>query len=245
MSKDAYYIKHDCNSRRDIKIMAMLSEYGMAGYGMYWTIVEIMREQNNYKLKKNKFLFAVLSKDLMCTPKESEKFIKSCIEDYDLLVDSEDYIYSESLLRRMEKLDELKAKRSAAGKWDRSKKEKNKPKDEDPFPIDDKPSKTDTLVEDFLKLFNDIKRQHKPSNFKPTETLTSPARKNLKIIKKNYTFQDIEIATNAMFKNQWAKESGNQTPTHLLVEKNFERYMEKGGTRVASTNKNNNPISYG
>ena len=48
MSKDAYYFPHDSNARHDPKIVAMTAVYGMAGYGYYWAIIEILREQKDY-----------------------------------------------------------------------------------------------------------------------------------------------------------------------------------------------------
>ena len=48
--KEAYYFSHDANARNDIKIKAMMSRYGYEGYGMYWAIVEMLRETKDYEL---------------------------------------------------------------------------------------------------------------------------------------------------------------------------------------------------
>lgn len=244
MSKDAYYIKHDCNSRRDIKIMAMLAEWGMAGYGMYWTLVEIMREQAEYKLQKSKFLYKVLAKDMMCQEVDSERFVKNCIEDFELLEEDETYIYSPSLIRRMQKLDDIRASRSAAGKKG-GRGNKKKVVEDDPFPLEVKPEKKDDVVDTFLEMFNRIKKHYKPMNFKPTETLTRNAKKNLKIIIKKYDLNQMENATKEMFNNKWAKDTGNQTPTHLLVESNFERYLERAAQNTTTQTQISKPIKYG
>ena len=42
MAKDAYYFSHDANARLDPKNQAMICKYGMAGYGMYWIIIEML-----------------------------------------------------------------------------------------------------------------------------------------------------------------------------------------------------------
>lgn len=46
--KDAYFFSHDCNARNDPKILALRSVYGAEGYGVYFMLVEILREQPEY-----------------------------------------------------------------------------------------------------------------------------------------------------------------------------------------------------
>ena len=46
--KDAYYFPHDCNARNDPKILALRSVFGAEGYGVYWMLIEILREQPDY-----------------------------------------------------------------------------------------------------------------------------------------------------------------------------------------------------
>ena len=50
MSKDAYYFSHDSNARNDQRIMKIRMKYGIEGYGIYFGIIEILREQTDYKL---------------------------------------------------------------------------------------------------------------------------------------------------------------------------------------------------
>ena len=83
--KDAYYFSHDSNARNDEKIMAMRSVYGVAGYGMYFMIIEILREQANYKLKDGKYICNTLAMQMQCTEKEVKKFIDDCCEEFQLL----------------------------------------------------------------------------------------------------------------------------------------------------------------
>ena len=47
--KDAYFFSHDCNARNDPKILALRSVYGAEGYGVYFMLVEILREQPEYQ----------------------------------------------------------------------------------------------------------------------------------------------------------------------------------------------------
>ena len=65
MSKDAYYFSHDANARRDPRIAQMMSVYGFEGYGWYWALVEMMREQAQYKLDiSGKYFYHGLSNEL-------------------------------------------------------------------------------------------------------------------------------------------------------------------------------------
>ena len=68
--KDAYYFSHDSNARNDEKIMAMRSVYGLPGYAMYFMIVEILREQSNYKIKDGKYKFDIISLQRFETPSQ-------------------------------------------------------------------------------------------------------------------------------------------------------------------------------
>ena len=115
MSKDAYYFSHDSNARNDQRLMMVRMKYGMEGYGIYFGIIEILREQSNYYLYKNEF--TTIAYDL----RVDEAIIEDIILNYGLFViDGVEYpsetFHSKSLSRRMEKLDLIKQKRAEAGR---------------------------------------------------------------------------------------------------------------------------------
>lgn len=114
MVKDAYYFSHDCNARNDPKILAIISRYGMEGYGRYWVLIEMLREQSNYKLMANAWLWDSVAMAMKCEANAAEKFVNDCIELGLLILD--DFLYSPSLLRRMETFESTKKSRSDAGK---------------------------------------------------------------------------------------------------------------------------------
>ena len=163
--KDAYYFSHDANARRDPKIMSMTCDYGMEGYGLYWVIIEILREQDGYVLKKDKNLYKLLSRETGIDPEKIENFIgKCCDEDeYDLLVDDGESIYSISLLTRMQKADAIRVKRKIAAdkRWAKGGKNKSNPPAVPPKPKTPKKPKveelkpTKTLYMDFVYLENE------------------------------------------------------------------------------------------
>ena len=49
MEKDAYYFPHFSNARHDRKIKRLRKELGAEGYGIYFMILEILREQTGFK----------------------------------------------------------------------------------------------------------------------------------------------------------------------------------------------------
>lgn len=49
MKKDAYYFPHDSNAKDDPKCMMLIEQLGLEGYGIFWVLVETLRDQPNYK----------------------------------------------------------------------------------------------------------------------------------------------------------------------------------------------------
>lgn len=118
--KDAYYFSHDSNARYDPKILSMISVYGMAGYGWYWVIIEILREQENYKFKIVKeHSYNAIAMQMQCDCNATKKFIDDCIKEFELFVSDGEFFWSESLLNRMEILANKRQKmqENAAKRW--------------------------------------------------------------------------------------------------------------------------------
>jgi hypothetical protein len=110
-SKDSYYFPHDYNARNDNKIISVRMKYGAAGYGVYFMLIEKLRESADYKCVKD---YNTIAFDL----RVDASIVKSIVEDFGLFAftESGECFYSESLLQRMIPLDNLRKKRSKAGK---------------------------------------------------------------------------------------------------------------------------------
>lgn len=127
MTKEAFYFPHDSNARSDPKIMQMLSVYKSEGYGWYWMLIEMMREQENYKLPiKGKYTINAYAKELDADAKLLQDFINDCISEFTcngegLFCHDDNYLWSESLLRRMKIKEEKQeaARRAAFIRWDK------------------------------------------------------------------------------------------------------------------------------
>ena len=109
-SKQSYF-SHDSNARNSEKLIRLRMRHKAAGYGVFFMILERLREEPNYMSVKD---YNVIAFDL----REDASLIKSVVEDFGLFVFTEDgkYFYSESFSRRMGIKDDEKAKRSEAGK---------------------------------------------------------------------------------------------------------------------------------
>lgn len=111
MKKDAYYFTHDSNARNDEKLLAVRMKLGWEGYGLYWAIIEKLRDSSDYMCVKDYNLIAF---DLRVDAAK----VKSIVEEFRLFAFTEDgeCFYSESLLQRMKHLDGKREKASNAGK---------------------------------------------------------------------------------------------------------------------------------
>ena len=120
--KKTNYFSHDSNARNDSKIIPLRMKLGIEGYGIYFMIIERLREESNYTCLKD---YDGLAFDFRTTKEK----IKSVIEDFDLFEFTDDgYFYSKSLKQRMLIKDEKSKKRSEAGilgnekRWEKTKK---------------------------------------------------------------------------------------------------------------------------
>ena len=105
--KDAYWFKHDSNASNDPDIVFMRSEHGWKGYGLFWAIVERLRDMADYRFPHARI--PALAYDLR--EDDIETFITACIDRYGLFESDGEFFWSTSLNRRMEQRDAEKARR--------------------------------------------------------------------------------------------------------------------------------------
>ena len=118
MAKQTCYFSHVSNAITDTKILNMRADYGLEGYGLYWAIIEMMRNEEDYKLTLNKNTYRAI-KTLTNTTIDIEKFINDCLEDYELFEQDDEKFYSNSLLRRMQEKEKKSviAREKAEKRW--------------------------------------------------------------------------------------------------------------------------------
>lgn len=107
--KATNYFSHDSNARNDEKLLNLRMHKGAAGYGVYFMILERLREDANYMSVKD---YNILAFDL----RVDSQLIKSVVEDFGLFAFTEDgkCFYSESFNRRMGAMKDVGKVRSEA-----------------------------------------------------------------------------------------------------------------------------------
>lgn len=60
MAKDSFWFKHDSSSGRGIKIRTIQHIHGHWGKGVYWDVLEILREQDGYKYEHSEMSLGIL-----------------------------------------------------------------------------------------------------------------------------------------------------------------------------------------
>jgi hypothetical protein len=115
MKKEAYYFSHDSNAKDDPKILQLRMELGWEGYGLFWAIIEMLRNESDYRMRTH-------YKSIAFALQTQEDTIKKLINDFDLFVIDEQCFWSESLLKRMELKEERseKARESAKKRWNQN-----------------------------------------------------------------------------------------------------------------------------
>jgi len=119
--KDAYYFSHDSNARHDPKIVKMLCKYKY-GYQWYFMIIEILRDQADYKYKMDEYYSNAIARDLHDDSTTIANFINDCINEFNLFDSDGQKFWSKSLLARM-KIKEQKSKKyreNAKKRWNNS-----------------------------------------------------------------------------------------------------------------------------
>jgi hypothetical protein len=108
--KEAYYFSHDSNASQDEKILNLRADCGWEGYGIYWAIIERLRdtEGHRYTLTSIKGLAASLGVKTVT--------ITEIIKNYGLFESDGDYFWSNSLINRMKIVEDKRLQAKEAGK---------------------------------------------------------------------------------------------------------------------------------
>lgn len=105
------YIPHPSNSRMASQVLALRIEEGAAGYGIYWMLLELLRDAPNYKFSANPkaLSFAINEHDL--------QLVERVVRNYGLFdFDNDGLMFSPWLCEAMGEYDDRKAKLREAGR---------------------------------------------------------------------------------------------------------------------------------
>lgn len=107
--KDAYWFKHDSNASRDCKLSELRAIYGYEGLGVFWAVIEVLREQNSYKWDEKKT--EILAKILMVDSVRFSNIITDC-KRLGLLEIKNNYLFSNRLCKDMKVWESKKGNRT-------------------------------------------------------------------------------------------------------------------------------------
>lgn len=93
MKKDAYYFPHFCNAKHDRKLNRVKKDLGIEGYGIFFMLLETLREQPDFK-------YPLSDMDLLADEYgTSLTKLEAIVRGYNLFViDSEDNFFSPKLI---------------------------------------------------------------------------------------------------------------------------------------------------
>lgn len=110
-NKDTFWFRHDSNAKDDPKCILLIEQLGPEGYGIFWILIELLRDQPDYKYPLK------LLPSIARRYNTSAEKIRTVISAYELFqVENETFFFSESLLERMKALECYKNALSKAGK---------------------------------------------------------------------------------------------------------------------------------
>lgn len=92
------FFNHDSNARNDIKLIKLRSKLGYEGYGIFWSILELLFSEENKLCVDD---YDSLAYGLQC----NADILKQVIEDFDLFVIEDNCFYSKRLYYHIEDIN--------------------------------------------------------------------------------------------------------------------------------------------
>jgi NACalpha-BTF3-like transcription factor len=110
MKKDAYYFPHFSNARHDRKIKRVSKELGIEGYGIYFMLLEVLREQPDLR-------YPMSDIDLLSDEfGTSEQKVRTVICNYQLFeIEDNQKFFSPKLIEYLQPYFKMKEQRRIAG----------------------------------------------------------------------------------------------------------------------------------
>ena len=120
MARDNFYFPHESNARNDIKLVKVRIKYGMEGYGIYFAIIEMLRENDNYEISEDDIptIAFIISSDAAK--------VNDIIRNFGLFRFESGCFYSQALTDKMQEYEKRKEAARAAGVASGKKRQENK-----------------------------------------------------------------------------------------------------------------------
>jgi hypothetical protein len=245
--KDAYFFSHDANARRDLKVKALMSVYGDGGYGRFWKLIEMLREEDGYRMERAQYVYDAFADEMKATPGEdeptaeyAERFIDDCIERFKLLETDGDFFWSGSLCRRMKKMSDTAEKRRAAAikRWADAKADDENKEEDIQTDANAMQDDANAMQDDANAMQDDAKKEKKEEKIKEKQPPSSDYTEDFKAFWQVYPRK---MGKTAAFKAWNARLKEKVSPDDLIkaaknyaakckAEKTEERYIKHAET---------------
>ena len=104
------YFPHPSNARTSSMVVSLLIEEGFAGYGLYWAILEVLRDAPSYKYSSDPKVWAYVLHG------QDPGQIERVLRNYGLFdFDNDGLVFSPWLMEQLGAYDDTKQRRRAAG----------------------------------------------------------------------------------------------------------------------------------
>lgn len=108
MAKHSIWFYHDSNAHSSTKMIRLRRKAGLEAVGLFWCVVEMLREASEYKLE-------IESIDDIAFELRVDTNVFDSLFECGLLEKDDTYFFSSSLINRMGEYDKIKEKRRRAG----------------------------------------------------------------------------------------------------------------------------------
>ena len=155
MEKEAFYFPHFCNARHDRKIRRLRKELGTEGYGIYFMLLETLREQHD-------LMYPLEDLDLLAEEfGVSEAKVRVAICNYGLFeIDEEQKFFSPKMLVYLEPYFKMKEQRKIAGQKSADKRKSLEISTTVQQPFNDRSTKESKVNESKESKVNEIKVEY-------------------------------------------------------------------------------------
>ena len=210
----ASYFKHSSDSRNKCDIMQLRLKYGMAGYGLYCCLLELLVDYGEEKCCRD---YHSLANEL-CV---DEGMVQSVIEDFGLFVLEEKFFYCEEIMNEVISKNKISKSRAEAGRKGGNKKAENLA------------SATKNVANGSSDLASATKNVANGSERKEKENVLSDRSGNSAAVKKLYTRcrEFFEVYTNKQYNDiyYWTAKDAGQLKRLLNAIKFARENHQKNG----------------
>lgn len=117
MSRNAGWFQHDENALHDRKCTRLIILHGAAAYGAWWAVCELLCEAEDHRMTLDDRTISTLAFLLKLQDDDLRAMIETMAsDDVGLLQTDGTYYWSESMLRRQQRRDEIRQQRAEIGK---------------------------------------------------------------------------------------------------------------------------------